>query len=122
MGDYVAEELQEARDALADAKKFQQIDVTDKALVNRLYYACFHAAKAVLYAKGLDPSTHQGVVSLFGEEVVLADDASREDGRFLTRLRDLREQADYAYEPIQADIDRLIDRTEAFVADMEEIV
>lgn len=31
------------------------------------------------------------VVSLFGEEVVLADDASRDDGRSLIRLHDLRE-------------------------------
>ena len=58
MADYAAEEMQEALDALSDAKKMQQADVTEKATITRLYYACFHAANAVLYAKGFDPQTH----------------------------------------------------------------
>lgn len=107
MVDYIAEELQEARDALADAEKIRQVDVTDKTIVNRLYYACFHAVKAVLYSEGFYPSTHQGVISQFGKEVVLEGKASREDGRFLNHLYDLRDQADYGYDPIQANIDEL---------------
>lgn len=70
MAEYADEELQEARDALADAEKMRRVGVTDKAVVTRLYYACFHAANAVLHAIGLDPRTHQGTIRLFGREVV----------------------------------------------------
>ncbi len=52
---YVGEELEQAQTALADAKILQEGSGSDTAVVNRLYYACFHAAQAVLYAKGFDP-------------------------------------------------------------------
>lgn len=121
MAEYPEEELQEARDALSDARVLKG-DGTDKAVVNRLYYACFHAAQAVLYAKGFEPRTHEGVAMLFGREVVLGGDASAEDGRFLNELRDYREQADYDHDPIEADVDVLFGRAERFVADMAELV
>lgn len=121
MAEYPEEELHEARDALSDAAVLKGRG-TDKAVVNRLYYACFHAAQAVLYSKGFEPSTHQGVTMLFGREVVSSGEASGDDARFLNRLRDYREQADYDHDPIEADIDALFERAEEFVADMEELV
>ncbi len=38
--------------------------------VNRLYYAAFYAARAILATKGLDSSKHSGVISLFNREFV----------------------------------------------------
>ncbi|RBI60061.1 hypothetical protein DMJ13_20510 [halophilic archaeon] len=81
--EYVTEEFEQALFALANAEVLQNGDGSDEAVVNRLYYTCFHAAQAVLYAKGLDPTSHRGVVNLFGQEVVLEDEASRDDGRLL---------------------------------------
>lgn len=95
MTDYAAEEMQEARDALTDAEKMRHAGVTEKAVVTRLYYACFHAANAVLYAKGFDPQTHQGTLRLFGREVVKTGEATGEDGRFLNDMRSHRQTADY---------------------------
>jgi uncharacterized protein (UPF0332 family) len=95
---------------------------TDGAIINRLYYACFHATQAVLYSKGFEPRTHQGVVQLFGQEIVKRGDARPADGRFLNELRDYREQADYRYEPVDADVDELFERAEAFVAEMDALV
>ncbi|WP_164974701.1 HEPN domain-containing protein [Halegenticoccus tardaugens] len=89
--------------------------------VNRLYYACFHAAQAVLYAKGFEPTSHRGVSTLFGKEIVLKGDAPRDDGRFLSELWDLREQADYGYEPLDLDLSTLRSRTDAFVSRMETL-
>ncbi|WP_458210454.1 HEPN domain-containing protein [Haladaptatus sp. NG-SE-30] len=93
--DYVDEELDQAQTALADAEILNEGNGSDSAVVNRLYYACFHAAQAVLYAKGFDPTSHRGVSTLFGKEVVLEGDVPRDDGRFLSELWDYREQADY---------------------------
>jgi uncharacterized protein (UPF0332 family) len=120
MAEYAEEELQAARDALSDAAILEG-EETDEAVVNRPYYACFHAAQAVLYPKGFEPRTHQGVAMLFGREVVLNGEASEDDGRLLNKLRDYREQADYDHDPIEADVDALFERVEAFVATIEEL-
>jgi uncharacterized protein (UPF0332 family) len=91
-------------------------------IVNRLYYACFHAAQAVLYDRDLEPESHGGVLSLFGSEVVVSGDASREQGRFLNDLSVLRKQADYGYEQLDEDIGSLIEETTSFVESMEQSV
>lgn len=121
MSDYATEELREATDALSDANILRG-GGSDEAIVNRLYYACFHAAQAVLFAKGFEASSHRGVIAIFGREVVQPGEASKDDGRFLNEMRDLREQADYGYDPIHVNADRLFARTEAFVDRMEALV
>lgn len=99
MIDNSSEALADARDALSDVAVLRH-GGTDKAIVNRLYYACFHAARAVLYSNGFEPKTHEGVATVFGKEIVVAGDARREDGRFLTTMYDHRQQADYEYTPV----------------------
>lgn len=91
-------------------------------MINRCYYACFHAAQAVLYDRGKTPESHGGVLSLFGSDVVVAGDASREQGRFLNRLSELRKQADYGYGTIDEDVDELLATAETFVEDMDGLV
>lgn len=90
--------------------------------MNRLYYACFHAAQAALYDRGFDPDSHGGVLSLFGSEIVVEGDASREQGRLLNDLSTLRKQADYEYGPVDTDINELLSRAEGFVATMDTVI
>jgi len=91
-------------------------------VVNRLYYACFHAAQAVLYDRGYEPESHGAVLSLFGSEIVVAGDVSRDQGRLLNDLSTLRKQADYGYESIDEDVDALLDQVETLVADAERLL
>lgn len=120
--EFVDEELRKSREALADAKRLANVDGSDEGIVNRLYYAAFHAAQAVLYDREINPSSHGAVRNCFGREVVLEGDASREDGRLLTTLADFREQADYGYQRLDVDVDSLIDRTTAFVDNMADLI
>lgn len=122
MSDPVRDQIRQARQALDDATGAHEADLSDAVIVNRLYYASFHAAQAVLYDRGFEPESHGGVLSLFGSEVVVEDDATREQGRFLNDLSTLRKQADYGYEPIDEDVEALLERTENFVDDMEQLV
>lgn len=117
----VEDQLRQARQALADAEGARNAELSDAVVINRLYYTCFHAAQAALYTRGNNPSTHGGVLSLFGSEVVVPGDASREDGRFLNDLAELRKQADYGYGTIDENIDALLARTREFVSQMESI-
>lgn len=118
----VEEQLRQARQALSDATGAHDAELSDAVIVNRLYYACFHAAQAVLYERGYQPESHGGVLSLFGSEVVVEGDASRDRGRFLNDLSTLRKQADYGYEPLDEDIEELLDETTSFVETMEGLV
>ncbi|QLH84834.1 HEPN domain-containing protein [Halosimplex pelagicum] len=117
--EYVDEELGKAREALADAESLAAGSGSDAGVVNRLYYACFHAAQAALYDRGVDPSSHGAVRNLFGKQFVRDDSFSRAQGRLLTTLADLRQQADYGYEPIDEDVGALTERATAFVEAVE---
>jgi uncharacterized protein (UPF0332 family) len=100
---YVEEEFSKACEALLDAQSLAESGGSDAGIVNRLYYACFHAAQAALYDRGVDPSSHSALRNRFGEHLVLDGELSRDHGRLLTTLADLRQQADYGYAPIDED-------------------
>lgn len=123
MADEAAEgQLRQARQALADAEGARDAELSDAVVINRCYYACFHAAQAVLYDRGHDPSSHGGVLSLFGSEVVTEGDAPRDHGRFLNRLSELRRQADYGYGDLDEDVESLLEQTRAFVGNTERLL
>ena len=63
--------------------------------VNRLYYAAFYAARALLAIKGLDSSKHSGVISLFNREFVKNGIISKHRGKTLTKAFKLRSEGDY---------------------------
>lgn len=117
----VEDQLRQARQAFADAEGAREAELSDAVVINRLYYVCFHAAQGVLYDRGHNPSSHGGVLSLFGSEVVTEGDAARERGRFLNRLSELRRQADYGYGTLDVDVDALIGRSEELLSEMEEL-
>lgn len=52
----VESELDQAREALSDAEGALDADLSAAVVINRCYYACFHAAQAVLYDRGFDPN------------------------------------------------------------------
>lgn len=117
----VEDQLQQARQALTDAEGAREAELSDTVVVNRLYYACFHAAQAVLYDRGNDPRSHGGVLSMFGSEVVVSGDVPRERGRLLNRLSELRKQADYGYGTIDEDVDALLSKTQQFVSEIDDL-
>jgi len=62
---------------------------------NRLYYACFYAACALLINNGYATRTHNGVFSLLGEHFVSIGLISREQNKFYRRVLELRLTGDY---------------------------
>jgi uncharacterized protein (UPF0332 family) len=122
MSESVVEEMRKASVAVSDATVLRNNEGSRESIANRLYYACYHAAKGVLYAEGHQPKTHAGVVAQFGEHIVKEGPASEADRRFLARSQTRREKADYEYEPLREDVDELFARTEEFVAKMEQLV
>lgn len=123
MNEHTKKKLQEAREVLSDAEILYQGGRRHESVINRLYYASFHAAQAVLHTRGFDPSTHGGMVCKFGQEIVENGEATRDDGRFLSNLQDERKTADYNYDynSLGVDIEERFARTEEFITDIKNL-
>jgi uncharacterized protein (UPF0332 family) len=65
------------------------------ASVNRMYYACYYAAVALLLKSNLQPTTHNGVKTLLGLHFVSKGKLSLEIGKTFTTLFEKRHSGDY---------------------------
>lgn len=63
--------------------------------IHTLYYACFHATKALLLTKDLVTKTHKGVATLLNKQFVQADLFEAEKASFFKSLMDKRVDSDY---------------------------
>lgn len=64
--------------------------------ISRAYYAAYHGARALLYEKGIEPKTHEGVRRMVGLHYVLPGLMSPAEGDALAAVALMREAADYA--------------------------
>lgn len=83
-----------ATKALKSAKLLLEHGALEDA-VSRAYYAMFHAAKAILFNKGVKTKTHKGTISLFGEYIIKKGVLDEEYADMLRKTFDLRQKSDY---------------------------
>ena len=83
-----AVEVSEEVEVLLTARKWT-------GAVARTYYAMFHLARALLFALGLEATTHAGVAHLLNVHLVRAGRFPAAQVRALRQLQRLREDADY---------------------------
>lgn len=62
---------------------------------SRSYYAAFYALSALLLNEGIDTSKHSGVIALVHQHFVKSGKLSKEQGRNLNWLFELRSVGDY---------------------------
>jgi len=86
--------LERAEKALKSAKLLEENGELEDA-ASRAYYAMFHAARALLFSKGMNAKTHKGTISLFGEKIVKQGIMSEEYADMLRKAFDLRQKSDY---------------------------
>ncbi|MBR4644313.1 MAG: HEPN domain-containing protein [Bacteroidaceae bacterium] len=65
------------------------------AAANRLYYACFYSAQALLVANNLTTATHAGVKTMLGLHFVSKGMLEKEHGKTFSRLFEIRHSGDY---------------------------
>jgi uncharacterized protein (UPF0332 family) len=63
--------------------------------INRLYYSCFHATKALLLTMDLTPKTHKGVVTLLHKQFVNENLFDKDKATFFSQLMEERNEDDY---------------------------
>lgn len=90
--------------------------------VSRSYYSVLNTAKAVLASEGLYPRTHEGVLKMFGERIVKEKGLPRSLGAGFSRLKTLREKADYSpkIEITKSDAEWSIKFSEQFLNQIKE--
>lgn len=86
--------LEEASEALRDGE-FLLNSSRHRSAANRLYYAAFYAALAVLLTKRLEFSRHSAAIAFFDKEFIRTGMLPKEYSRTLHRAFNERQQDDY---------------------------
>jgi len=108
--------IRKAEKALKSARILLEHGELEDA-TSRAYYAMFHAARAVLFNKGLKAKTHKGTITLFGEYVVKRGLMSERYADMLRRAFDIRQRSDYE---VYFEVDR--QTAEEAILDAEEFI
>ena len=92
--------------------------------LNRVYYAAFYAARALLATRNLDSSRHSGVIALFQEHFVRTGLVPTDTARALPRAFEKRQTSDYGdfSEPSSDEVRALRGQIEAFVRTCQQAV
>jgi uncharacterized protein (UPF0332 family) len=115
--------LQRAKETLAEVQG--NIDLGYwRVAANRLYYACYYAASALLIKHGLIAHTHAGVINQLGLHFVKNGKVSMEQGKLLKQLFALRQSGDYDDWMIieEKDIIPLLVPAKQFIETIEQLI
>ncbi|MBP3518970.1 MAG: HEPN domain-containing protein [Parabacteroides sp.] len=115
--------LERARSTLEEANYMRNGNYYNAA-INRLYYACFYAASALLIAKGIEASTHNGVKTMLSFHFVRTGLLGLEHGTTFSNLFEKRHSGDYedfAYCDA-ALVDYLLPRAESFIEEVHKLI
>lgn len=114
---------QRAQETLEEVPFLKQQGYYNTA-VNRLYYACYYAAIALLVKCGINPATHAGVKQMLGMHFVATGRLSREAGRTFSLLFERRHSSDYddfAYSNAE-EIEELMPKARMFIAAIGDLL
>lgn len=92
--DIVQYRMESAHSTLEEVESHRQNGFYNTA-VNRMYYACYYAATALLIADGITVKSHDGVRQKFGMHIILTGRMPTSMGRFYSRLFSKRSTGDY---------------------------
>ena len=85
--------------------------------INRLYYACFYVASALLLKRGVGAKSHAGVIAKFSECVVRTGEVTADEYRVFSKLLNWRTKGDYndMFDFSKEDVDDVLQPTRQFV-------
>ena len=114
--DIVRYRMESARKMLEEVESHRQNGFYNTA-VNRMYYACYYAATAMLISLGINVKSHDGVRLKLGKEIVMEGRLSPELGRFYSRLFSKRSTGDYDdfVNHTLATVDELLPQAQLFI-------
>lgn len=105
-----AQEVYQAASVLYEAAQWNSV-------INRLYYACFYSAGAMLLYKQISAKSHAGVIGQFSEHIVRTGIVSIDEFRVYAKLLNWRTKGDYndLYDFTKEDVDTMMFPTRHFI-------
>ena len=94
-----------------------------ETIANRLYYAAYNAASALLIANGDTAQTHSGVIHLFGLRFIKTGIFSSDMGKLFHSLFTMRQTGDYddTYGLTEDDVLPNVNPTEKFIEKVADL-
>ena len=115
--------IQKAQNTMIEAKDNANLKHWN-LVANRLYYAVFHMASALLIDKGFTAKSHNGIFCVLGQEFVAKGVLNKEDAKLASRLQNMRQSGDYddMFDWTEEDVLPLFEKTEALLQKMEKLI
>lgn len=119
----IAYRMQKAEQAMTEARDNARLKHWS-LVANRLYYAVFHMASALMVNKGFATKSHAGLICLLGQEFVTRGLLDREDAKLASRLLNMRQAGDYddMFDWEEEDIQPLFPKTEQLLLKMRALI
>ena len=115
--------LEKAKDTFAEISVLME-NKFYRTAANRLYYACYYAATALLIKDGYETHTHNGVKSLLGLHYINENKIERLYGKLYGQLFNLRQTGDYEdwINISEEDIQPFIEPAEKFITEIKLLI
>ena len=115
---------QEKADIALDDADFLAESGRYSLAANRLYYALYYAASALLLSKGIVTKRHAGLINQIHLHFIKTGILSVEEGALFKVLFDLRHEGDYEdfIDAEQADIEEYIPQVVALVEKLKSLI
>lgn len=119
----IAYRIQKSENAMTEARDNARLKHWS-LVANRLYYAVFHMASALMIQKGFSTKSHAGLIGLLGQEFVVKGLLDKEDSRLASRLLNMRQSGDYddMFDWEEEDILPLFPKTERLLAKLKALI
>jgi uncharacterized protein (UPF0332 family) len=94
------------------------------AAINRMYYACYYAATALLLKHGIEAQTHAGTRQMLGLHFIRTGKLSIELGNYYSNLFAKRHSGDYdVYIYFDRDtVMTIYPQAESFICELEKLI
>lgn len=114
----------EKSDKMLDAANWLIEEKHWSLAANRLYYALFHAVKALLTSDSHPTGTHRGAGNLFYLHYVKTGIFSLEENKVYARLQQLRDDGDYncVIDVDKEDVEDFIEPTRALIEKIKKYI
>ena len=119
----VAHRFNRAIETMEEAKAIMLLGFW-RIAANRLYYACYYAATALLIKHKIETHSHRGVVNQLGLHFISKGIVSNEQGKLIKHLFELRQTGDYDdWVVIEEDnIAHLVEPAQKFIEEIEKLI
>lgn len=115
--------IERSYQALKEASDNIQLNNWNLA-VNRLYYAAFYMAIALILTTGDSAKSHSGVFNVISKNYICTGILSRENGALYRRLFSMRQTGDYddLFDWTEDDVAPLLDITKSLVESLHSLI